>query len=40
MNADDEQLLCGRVYGCDYDDPGPGPLPQERPPARSVARRV
>ncbi|MER5717462.1 hypothetical protein [Streptomyces sp. NPDC002132] len=25
MNADDEQLLRGRVYGCD-DDPHPGPL--------------
>ncbi|MFJ4007705.1 hypothetical protein ACIPWL_30230 [Streptomyces sp. NPDC090023] len=27
MNADDEQLLRGRVYGHDHDDPHPGPLP-------------
>ncbi|MGW2690219.1 hypothetical protein ACWC6I_44645 [Streptomyces sp. NPDC001414] len=27
MNADDEQLLRGRVYGRDHDDPHPGPLP-------------
>ncbi|MEV7691399.1 hypothetical protein [Streptomyces bungoensis] len=26
MNGD-EQLLCGRVYGCDHDDPNPGPVP-------------
>ncbi|WP_317447621.1 hypothetical protein [Streptomyces collinus] len=26
MNGD-EQLLRGRVYGCDHDDPNPGPLP-------------
>ncbi|WP_317447408.1 hypothetical protein [Streptomyces collinus] len=26
MNGD-EQLLMGRVYGCDHDDPNPGPLP-------------
>ncbi|MBL1118412.1 hypothetical protein JK364_39515 [Streptomyces sp. 110] len=26
MNGD-EQLLRGRVYGCDHDDPDPGPLP-------------
>ncbi len=25
MNADDEQLLRGRVYGCDHDDPHPLP---------------
>ncbi|WP_433544208.1 hypothetical protein ACQPZG_03195 (plasmid) [Streptomyces sp. CA-294286] len=24
---DDEQLLRGRVYGCDHDVPHPGPLP-------------
>lgn len=29
MNADDEQLLRGRVYGCDHDDPHPGPLPHQ-----------
>ncbi|MFJ5139013.1 hypothetical protein [Streptomyces sp. NPDC088707] len=29
MNADDEQLLRGRVYGCDHDDPNPGPLPHQ-----------
>ncbi|AGS67252.1 hypothetical protein [Streptomyces collinus] len=23
----DEQVLRGRVYGCDHDDPHPGPLP-------------
>lgn len=27
VNADDEQLLRGRVYGHDHDDPNPGPLP-------------
>ncbi|MEU3434101.1 hypothetical protein [Streptomyces sp. NPDC006863] len=27
MNADDEQLLRGRVYGHDHDGPNPGPLP-------------
>ncbi|MFF2523534.1 hypothetical protein [Streptomyces liangshanensis] len=27
MNADDEQLLCGRVYG--HDHPDPGPLPHQ-----------
>lgn len=26
MNGD-EQLLRGRVYGCDYDNPNPAPLP-------------
>ncbi|MEV7691440.1 hypothetical protein ACFW1F_31765 [Streptomyces bungoensis] len=26
MNGD-EQVPCGRVYGCDHDDPNPGPLP-------------
>lgn len=25
MNGDDEQLLRGRVYGHDHDDPGPRP---------------
>jgi hypothetical protein len=25
MNSDDEQLLRGRVYGADHDDPGPRP---------------
>lgn len=29
MNADDEQLLRGRVYGRDQDDPNPGPLPHQ-----------
>ncbi|MFH7340685.1 hypothetical protein [Streptomyces sp. KHY 26] len=29
MDADDEQLLRGRVYGCDPDDPHPGPLPHQ-----------
>ncbi|MGW5698998.1 hypothetical protein ACWEWX_52150 [Streptomyces asiaticus] len=28
MNGD-EQLLRGRVYGCDHDDPDPGPLPNQ-----------
>ncbi|WP_413798319.1 hypothetical protein [Streptomyces iranensis] len=28
MNGD-EQLLRGRVYGCDHDDPDPGPLPHQ-----------
>ena len=28
MNGD-EQLLRGRVYGCDHDDPHPGPLPHQ-----------
>ncbi|MEF3117664.1 hypothetical protein [Streptomyces chrestomyceticus] len=23
----DEELLCGRVYGTDFDDPHPGPRP-------------
>ncbi|MFJ5534718.1 hypothetical protein [Streptomyces sp. NPDC093261] len=27
MNGDDELLLRGRVYGCDHDDPDPGPRP-------------
>jgi hypothetical protein len=27
MNADDEKLLRGRVYGAEHDDPHPGPLP-------------
>ncbi|MFE3019132.1 hypothetical protein [Streptomyces sp. NPDC059256] len=27
MNADDEQLLRGRVYGHDHDEPHSGPLP-------------
>ncbi|MFH8990003.1 hypothetical protein [Streptomyces sp. NPDC017940] len=29
MNADDEQLLRGRVYGRDHDAPSPGPLPHQ-----------
>ncbi|MGP3632439.1 hypothetical protein ACTU45_03510 [Streptomyces sp. 24-1644] len=29
MNADDEQLLRGRVYGHDHDAPNPGPLPHQ-----------
>lgn len=29
MNADDEQLLRGRVYGQDHDHPNPGPLPHQ-----------
>ncbi|MFD3681501.1 hypothetical protein [Streptomyces sp. NPDC058613] len=29
MNADDEQLLRGRVYDRDHDDPHPGPLPHQ-----------
>ncbi|MFJ6054630.1 hypothetical protein [Streptomyces sp. NPDC092307] len=29
MNADDEQLLRGRVYGRDHDDPNPGLLPHQ-----------
>ncbi|MFF5435428.1 hypothetical protein ACFY5K_36225 [Streptomyces griseofuscus] len=29
MNADDEQLLRGRVYGCGLDDAHPGPLPHQ-----------
>ncbi|MFB6990255.1 hypothetical protein ACFC0C_28505 [Streptomyces sp. NPDC056178] len=28
MNGD-EQLLRGRVYGHDHDDPNPGPLPHQ-----------
>ncbi|GAA0540983.1 hypothetical protein GCM10010390_48670 [Streptomyces mordarskii] len=28
MNGD-EHLLRGRVYGCDHDDPDPGPLPHQ-----------
>ncbi|WP_413804194.1 hypothetical protein [Streptomyces sp. OE57] len=28
MNGD-EQLLRGRVYGCDHDDPDLGPLPHQ-----------
>jgi hypothetical protein len=27
MDSDDEQLLCGRVYGHDADDPHRGPRP-------------
>lgn len=27
LNDGDEQLLRGRVYGRDHDDPNPGPLP-------------
>ncbi|MFB7740244.1 hypothetical protein ACFC08_39285 [Streptomyces sp. NPDC056112] len=27
MDSDDEQLLRGRVYGRDVDDPHPGPRP-------------
>lgn len=27
MNDGDEQLLRGRVYGAEHDDPGPGPRP-------------
>ncbi|MEH0415992.1 hypothetical protein [Streptomyces sp. B21-083] len=27
MNGDDEQLLRGRVYGADHDDPDRGPRP-------------
>ncbi|WP_424216534.1 hypothetical protein ACN20G_30855 (plasmid) [Streptomyces sp. BI20] len=30
MNADDERLLRGRVYGRDHDDPDPGPRPGRR----------
>ncbi|MFD3516042.1 hypothetical protein [Streptomyces sp. NPDC058657] len=30
MNADDEQLLRGRVYGQDHDTPHSGPLPHHR----------
>ncbi|CAM5541563.1 hypothetical protein [Streptomyces badius] len=29
MNADDEQLLRGRVYGHDHDHPNSGPLPHQ-----------
>ncbi|MFC9622089.1 hypothetical protein ACFTXM_19545 [Streptomyces sp. NPDC056930] len=29
MNDGDEQLLRGRVYGHDHDDPNPGPLPHQ-----------
>ncbi|OKJ21765.1 hypothetical protein AMK21_10100 [Streptomyces sp. CB00316] len=29
MNAYDEQLLRGRVYGRDHDRPNPGPLPHQ-----------
>ncbi|MFJ7146702.1 hypothetical protein ACIQVT_00490 [Streptomyces sp. NPDC100445] len=29
MNADDDQLLRGRVYGRDHDAPNPGPLPHQ-----------
>ncbi|MEW2272497.1 MULTISPECIES: hypothetical protein [Streptomyces] len=29
MDADDEQLLRGRGYGCDHDDSRPGPLPHQ-----------
>ncbi|KUN35814.1 hypothetical protein AQJ30_24410 [Streptomyces longwoodensis] len=29
MNADDEQLLRGRVYGRDHDAPNPGSLPHQ-----------
>jgi hypothetical protein len=29
MNADDEQLLRGRVHGHDHDDPNPGPGPHQ-----------
>ncbi|MEU1661894.1 hypothetical protein ACFY2H_39445 [Streptomyces griseofuscus] len=29
MDADDEQLLRGRVYGHDHDAPHPGPLPHQ-----------
>ncbi|MYY09843.1 hypothetical protein GT204_13195 [Streptomyces sp. SID4919] len=29
MNDGDEQLLRGRVYGHDHDDPRPGPLPHQ-----------
>jgi hypothetical protein len=29
MNDGDEQLLRGRVYGRDHDDPVPGPLPHQ-----------
>ncbi|MFF0746973.1 hypothetical protein ACFYVL_41970 [Streptomyces sp. NPDC004111] len=28
MTNGDEQILRGRVYGCDHDAPHPGPLPQ------------
>ncbi|WP_408907651.1 hypothetical protein [Streptomyces albidoflavus] len=28
MNGD-EQLLNGRVYGAEHDDPNPGPLPHQ-----------
>lgn len=32
MTSDDgdQQLLRGRVYGCDHDDPDPGPQPGRR----------
>ncbi|MET3985665.1 hypothetical protein [Streptomyces sp. PvR034] len=30
MNADDEQVMRGRVYGRDHDDPVPGPLPHRK----------
>jgi len=29
IHADDEQLLRGRVYGRDHDNPNPGPLPHQ-----------
>ncbi|MFG2630012.1 hypothetical protein [Streptomyces sp. NPDC048473] len=29
MNNGDEQLLRGRVYGHDHDEPNPGPLPHQ-----------
>ncbi|MEU3838094.1 hypothetical protein ACFW61_35315 [Streptomyces microflavus] len=29
MSDGDEQLLRGRVYGRDHDDPNPGPLPHQ-----------
>ncbi|GAA3041545.1 MDR/zinc-dependent alcohol dehydrogenase-like family protein [Streptomyces glomeratus] len=30
MDRDDEQLLRGRIYGRDHDDPDPGPRPGRR----------
>ncbi|APY84711.1 hypothetical protein DCW30_03070 [Streptomyces alfalfae] len=30
MDSNDEQLLRGRVYGQDHDDPRPGPRPGRR----------
>jgi hypothetical protein len=38
MNADDEQLLRGRVYSCDHDDPYPGPFPHRTYAVLAAAR--